>query len=42
VHHADPAPPRPADPVVVALHRRIKSGFDPSGRLNPGVDVLDG
>jgi glycolate oxidase FAD binding subunit len=42
VHHADPPPPRPPDPAVVALHRRIKRGFDPTGRLNPGVDVLDG
>jgi FAD/FMN-containing dehydrogenase len=40
VHHADAAPARPVDPAVVALHRRLKAGFDPSGRLNPGVDVL--
>lgn len=42
VHHADRPPPRSPDPTIVALHRRIKRGFDPSGRLNPGVDVLDG
>jgi FAD/FMN-containing dehydrogenase len=42
VHHADPAPRRAADPAVVALHRRIKERFDPSGRLNPGIDPLDG
>ncbi|MET0579180.1 MAG: FAD-linked oxidase C-terminal domain-containing protein, partial [Ilumatobacteraceae bacterium] len=42
VHHADPAPLRDVEPAVAALHRRIKAGFDPSGRLNPGVDVLDG
>ena len=42
VHHADPPPRRSADPAVAALHRRIKIGFDPTGRLNPGVDVLDG
>jgi glycolate oxidase FAD binding subunit len=42
VHHTDPPPRRSPDPSVVALHRRIKLGFDPTGRLNPGVDVLDG
>ena len=40
VHHASPAPPRTVDPTVVELHRRIKHRFDPTGRLNPGVDVL--
>lgn len=40
VHHRDPAPGRVLDPGVAALTRRIKSGFDPEGRLNPGVDVL--
>ena len=42
VHHTDPPPRRSPDPAVAALHRRIKIGFDPTGRLNPGVDVLDG
>ena len=42
VHHADPPPPRPLDPAVVELHRRIKDRFDPEHRLNPGVDALDG
>jgi FAD/FMN-containing dehydrogenase len=40
VHHADPPTPRPVDPAVAALHERIKQQFDPTGRLNPGVDVL--
>jgi glycolate oxidase FAD binding subunit len=40
VHHERPAPPRPVDPVVRLLHERVKAAFDPTGRLNPGVDVL--
>ncbi len=42
VHHEDPLPPRAVDPVIRDLHRRIKQQFDPTGRLNPGVDVFDG
>jgi FAD/FMN-containing dehydrogenase len=42
VHHVDPAPPPSIDAGVRALTRRIKERFDPTGRLNPGVDVLDG
>ena len=41
VHHADSLQETPVtSPEVVALHRAIKQRFDPSGRLNPGVDVL--
>jgi FAD/FMN-containing dehydrogenase len=41
VHHVRP-PARPrVDPGVRALHDRIKSEFDPRGRLNPGIDVLE-
>jgi FAD/FMN-containing dehydrogenase len=42
VHHSEPAPRRHPEPPIVALHERIKRSFDPTGRLNPGVDVLDG
>lgn len=40
VHHTDPAPPVTLDPVIASLTERIKARFDPTGRLNPGVDVL--
>jgi glycolate oxidase FAD binding subunit len=40
VHHADPATaPSPSESSVTKLARRVKDGFDPSGRLNPGVDL---
>jgi glycolate oxidase FAD binding subunit len=42
VHHSQPAPARVVDPTVRSLHDRIKHEFDPTGRLNPGVDVLAG
>jgi glycolate oxidase FAD binding subunit len=41
VHQESPPPRRGVSPEIVELHRRIKHQFDPNGRLNPGVDVLD-
>jgi glycolate oxidase FAD binding subunit len=40
VHHADPSPPAAVSDAVRELHHRIKHNFDPTNRLNPGVDVL--
>ena len=40
VHHRLPAPARPVDPAVTELHRRLKHEFDPTGRMNPGVDLV--
>lgn len=40
VHHSSPAPARSADAPTTALHRRIKEQFDPTLRLEPGVDPL--
>ncbi len=40
VHASAPQPPRPVAAEVVALHRRIKRLFDPTGRLAPGRDPL--
>lgn len=34
-----PAPVRSVDPAVAAVAARLKSGFDPGGRLNPGRTV---
>lgn len=42
VHHECPSPPRPVDPQVVELHRRIRAAFDPTGRLASGRDPLTG
>lgn len=36
VHTDAPVTARPLDPVVAALHARLKAAFDPAGRLNPG------
>ncbi len=35
----DPQPPRTLEPGIVELSRRIKTQFDPTGRLNPGRSV---
>jgi glycolate oxidase FAD binding subunit len=39
VHHAEPWSPPVRSTRVVDLARAVKAQFDPSGRLNPGVDV---
>lgn len=39
VHHAEPWTPPPRDTRVVELARAVKEQFDPTGRLNPGIDV---
>jgi glycolate oxidase FAD binding subunit len=40
VHHTRPQTRPAPDLETVELHRRIKAEFDPTGRLNPGIDVL--
>ena len=43
VHRPRPGPASevpPVPPAVAALCRRVKHGFDPAGRLNPGRDPL--
>jgi FAD/FMN-containing dehydrogenase len=40
VHAHEPPPPRPVDPAVADLNRRLKAVFDPTGRLAPGRSVL--
>jgi glycolate oxidase FAD binding subunit len=39
VHHAEPWTPAAREQRVIDLARAVKAQFDPSGRLNPGVDV---
>lgn len=41
VHHSDVAAVRSQDPAVLALHDRLKAQFDPTRRLNPGIDLFD-
>jgi FAD/FMN-containing dehydrogenase len=36
LHTSTAAPARPVSPATAAVSRRIKTNFDPSGRLNPG------
>ncbi|MBK5222345.1 MAG: FAD-binding protein [Acidimicrobiia bacterium] len=40
VHRDLPQPVREVGPAVRTLHQRMTALFDPSGRLNPGRDVL--
>ena len=40
VHRSDFAQPRKADAAIAALHKRLKNEFDPTLRLNPGVEPL--
>lgn len=36
VHTSEARPPRRLDPALLAVHRRLRERFDPTGRLNPG------
>lgn len=40
VHHTRRRPVRQVDAATVELHRRILAELDPTGRMNPGLDVL--
>ncbi len=40
VHRSVPQPRDSTDAAIRQLHDRIKQQFDPSGRLNPGLDPL--
>lgn len=39
VHRHQPGPSRSLEPTVAELHHRLKSSFDPTGRLAPGRTV---
>ena len=39
VHHSEPWEAPPRGERVLALAHKLKAEFDPTGRLNPGVDV---
>jgi len=41
VHHAHPTSSPSIDPVVRVLNTEVKHRFDPRGRLNPGIEVLE-
>jgi glycolate oxidase FAD binding subunit len=41
VHHEQPPPAVEVPEPVRALNRRIKTELDPTGRLNPGLDLLE-
>jgi len=40
VHRSERQPHHPTDAAIRQLHDRIKQQFDPSGRMNPGLDPL--
>jgi len=40
VHRSTPQPRNPPEAAIRQLHDRIKHQFDPSGRMNPGLDTL--
>lgn len=42
VHHRHPAPVGETSPAIREVERRLRSAFDPTGRLNPGVRDLQG
>lgn len=39
VHSSNPQPPKPLSPQIRLIHERMKAGFDPTERLNPGRSV---